>query len=130
MDNSFDPRALHQAAHIKGAHFLCTGDLREMSSPVPHMLPTREHLITHLTKLGVGLSKPIVCYDGQMGIWATRAAYVLSAWGAPDVRILDGGLKFWQAEGLPVESGDVAPSNDTNHNFAAQPSGVTSFENV
>ena len=83
-----------------------------------------------MKNLGVGLSKPIVCYDTQNGIWATRAAFTLNAHGHPDVRVLDGGLTFWQASGKPVESGAVAKGNDTNFGFEFHQDHVALFEEV
>ena len=59
------------------------------------MMPKTETVVAHMQNIGVGLTKPIVCYDQQIGIWATRAAFTLTAHGHPDVRVLDGGLPAW-----------------------------------
>jgi thiosulfate/3-mercaptopyruvate sulfurtransferase len=130
MDKSFDPVERHQATHIAGAHFLTLSDLCDKSSPYFLMMPHKDTVVAHMTNLGVGLSKPIVCYDTQNGIWATRAAFTLNAHGHPDVRVLDGGLIFWQASGKPVESGSVAKGNDTNFGFEFHQDHVALFEEV
>ncbi len=83
-----------------------------------------------MKNLGVGLSKPIVCYDTQNGIWASRAAFTLNAHGHPDVRVLDGGLTLWQASGKSVESGAVAKGDDTNFGFMFHRDHVACFEDV
>ena len=57
-----------------------------------------------MTNLGVGLDCNVICYDQQEGNWATRAAFILTAYGHKNVMILDGGMKKWLTEGLQTES--------------------------
>jgi len=94
------------------------------------MMPKKDTVVAHMSNLGVGLSKPIVCYDTQNGIWASRAAFTLNAHGHPDVRVLNGGLTFWQASGKPVESGPVAKGSDTNFSFEFHSERVALFEEI
>jgi len=49
---------------------------------------------------------PIVCYDNQGLFSVARAAWMFRYFGADNVRILNGGLKKWLAEGNPTLSGD------------------------
>ena len=47
----------------------------------------------------------IVCYD-NVGIFsAPRAAWMLRYFGAKNVRVLNGGMKKWKAEGRTTASG-------------------------
>jgi thiosulfate/3-mercaptopyruvate sulfurtransferase len=47
----------------------------------------------------------IVCYD-NVGIFsAPRAAWMLRYFGAKNVRVLNGGMKKWKAEGRKTASG-------------------------
>lgn len=59
----------------------------------------------HLDVLGRGLAGPVtlVCRSGQR---ATQAYEQLSAAGAKDLTVLDGGMTAWQAAGQPVQSTD------------------------
>lgn len=64
-------------------------------------------------------------------MFASRAAFVLAAWGGfPKVMLLDGGFKKWVADGMNVEEGEVAKGTDIALNFAKKLSKVTSFEEV
>jgi thiosulfate/3-mercaptopyruvate sulfurtransferase len=51
----------------------------------------------------------VVVYDAAPTGAAARAWWVLRWAGIDSVRVLDGGLAAWTAEGLPVESVDVRP---------------------
>jgi len=59
----------------------------------------------HLDVLGRGLAGPVtlVCRSGQR---ATQAYEQLSAAGAKNLTVLDGGITAWQAAGQPVQSTD------------------------
>ena len=59
------------------------------------MMPTEEQTRAHLSKIGVGMSKPIILYDQNNNMWAYRAAFVFKAWGFKDVHILEGGIQEW-----------------------------------
>jgi len=51
-----------------------------------------------MKKLKIHKSHDIVCYDAQGMFSVARAAWMLRYFGANNVRILDGGLKKWNAE--------------------------------
>ena len=76
----------HAAAAIAGSHLLPLDQLDE-----------------HADTLAAGLSTPItlVCRSGQR---ATQAHQRLTAAGATDLTVLDGGLNAWQAAGQPVDT--------------------------
>jgi thiosulfate/3-mercaptopyruvate sulfurtransferase len=92
------------------------------------MMPKEDHVRTHLSNIGVGLDKPVVCYDRTDNKFATRAAYVLKAWGFDNVKILDGGLKAWGDR--PTESGESNKGSGTNFNFHFRPELVASYEDI
>ena len=87
---------------------------RDTTSPYFLMLPNKEQATQHLQNRGVGLSKPVVCYDSQNGMWAARGMFILRALGFKDVKVLDGSLKAWADR--KTESGD-AKGNDTDFNI-------------
>ena len=60
-----------------------------------------------MVKLGVQKDQVIVVYDSHpLGLFgAPRCAWMLKYFGAQNVRILNGGLKKWRAEGREVAEG-------------------------
>jgi len=75
-------------------------------STLPHALPSLEVFKKCMIQLGVRKTDNIVCYDqhsfGMMAV--ARAAWMLRYFGCPNVRILNGGLKKWEAEGRTTYS--------------------------
>ncbi|MDB5417596.1 MAG: rhodanese family protein, partial [Phenylobacterium sp.] len=59
--------------------------------------------------LGLRRDAEIVVYDGQGIFSAPRVWWTLRVMGFPEVRVLDGGLPRWRAEGRPVEAGQASP---------------------
>lgn len=103
-----DPAAEHAARHIPGAAFFDIDGLSDPTTDLPHMLPTPAAFGTAMEALGVSRDMEIVVYDALGLFSAPRAWWMLRVFGAPNVRVLDGGLPQWLAEGRPVESGPVA----------------------
>ena len=56
-------RAQFEQNHPKGAVFLDLDNFRDKESPYAHMMPKEQQYLDHLKSLGVGDSKPIVCYE-------------------------------------------------------------------
>jgi thiosulfate/3-mercaptopyruvate sulfurtransferase len=50
-----------------------------------------------------------VVYDSGGWVAAPRAWWMFLSFGHSNVRVLNGGLKKWRAEGRPVESGKASP---------------------
>jgi thiosulfate/3-mercaptopyruvate sulfurtransferase len=75
------------------------------NSNLPHTLPPLDVFQAHLTKMYIDAHDYIVCYD-NVGIFsAPRAAWMLRYFGANNVRVLNGGMKKWKAEGRTTVSG-------------------------
>jgi thiosulfate/3-mercaptopyruvate sulfurtransferase len=92
-------------AHIPGAHYLhMVDDLSDPDGPFPYALPGAGHISALLRRLGVDNGDTIVLYGAAWPQVVTRAWWVLTASGAEDVRILNGGWQGWLAAGLPVTS--------------------------
>lgn len=100
-----DARAEYEAGHIAGAVFLDIDAVSDESSPLPHMLPLEHIFASRMQSLGLGDGHRIVVYDNSPLHSAARAWWMLKAFGARNVAILDGGLPKWTAEGWPLESG-------------------------
>ena len=74
-----------------------------------HPLPARADWAATLARLGVTTERAVVVYDGQGGMYAARAWWMLLWAGHRAVSVLDGGLAAWKAAGGAVDSGVVAP---------------------
>lgn len=61
--------------------FLDIDELQDKDAKVTHKLPTEEQYLAHMRKIGVGDSKPVICYDNGENRWAARACFILQYWG-------------------------------------------------
>ncbi|GLK69583.1 3-mercaptopyruvate sulfurtransferase [Hansschlegelia plantiphila] len=102
--------------HIPGAVFFDINVVADVSSGLPHMLPSPDAFSEAVGKLGVADRATIVAYDGAGLFSAARVWWTFRTMGATKVFVLDGGLPKWLAEGRPVESG---PSNRAPQSFHA-----------
>lgn len=100
-----DARKEFLSAHIPGAQFFDIDELSDTASSLPHMLPSPEKFSSRMRKMGVGDGKRIIAYDSTGLFSAARAWWMFKVFGHDDVAVLDGGLRKWLAEGLPVEEG-------------------------
>jgi thiosulfate/3-mercaptopyruvate sulfurtransferase len=53
--------------------------------------------------VGITPEKKVVFYDDISGMLAARGVWMLMYFSHPDVSILDGGMKKWKQENLPIE---------------------------
>lgn len=104
-----DARTEHEAAHIEAAVFLDLDEVVDPESPFPHMLPSEARFASRMQSIGGRDGQRFVVYDNSPLHSAARAWWMLKAFGAHHVAILDGGLQKWTAEGRPVEAGRSAP---------------------
>ena len=99
--------------HIPGAVFFDIDTIADRDAGLPHMLPKPELLAQEMTSLGLGDGMRFVVYD-VLGLFAAaRVWWTLRAYGAHDVRILEGGLMRWIVEGRPLETGAARPKPRT-----------------
>jgi thiosulfate/3-mercaptopyruvate sulfurtransferase len=97
------------AAHLPGAVFFDVDAVSDHSVPLPHMYPSAEQFARDVAALGISSSDTVVAYDSGGWVAAPRAWWMFLSFGLRDVKVLDGGLKKWQAEGRPVQSGKLTP---------------------
>nr|WP_320142375.1 3-mercaptopyruvate sulfurtransferase [uncultured Cohaesibacter sp.] len=108
-----DPKAEFARAHIPGAMFFDIDEIADLSTDLPHMLPSAELFSTELSKMGMSNGQTVVVYDG-VGIGsAPRLWWTFRVMGVKDVYILDGGLPKWKAEKRPVT--DVTQTRAPGH---------------
>lgn len=108
MPGQGDPAADFAAAHILGAVFLDLASLRDTDSRLPMMMPPEPVFAERMASLGIGNDSRVVVYDNSPYHTAARAWFMLTAFGARHVAILDGGFGKWRAEGRPTEAGQGA----------------------
>ncbi|MFE5871001.1 sulfurtransferase [Streptomyces roseifaciens] len=112
-------RPEYEAGHIPGAVYV---DLESELAGSPgkqgrHPLPGLGEFGAAMRRAGVGSGGDVVVYDGGQGWAAARAWWMLRWAGHPSVRVLDGGLAAWRAQGgevtagrTPVREGDFVPA--------------------
>lgn len=105
-----DALAEYRAQHIKGAVFFDIDAIAETASHLPHMLPDPTEFEAAVGALGIAEGDDIVVYDSAGLFSAARVWWTFRAMGALSVRVLDGGLPKWIAEGRPIAQGDLSPS--------------------
>ena len=108
-----DPRTGREgfmAAHIPGAVFFDIDGIADHATDLPHMLPSPQAFAAAAGALGLRRDATVVVYDGQGIFSAPRVWWTLRTMGFAKVRVLDGGLPKWRAEGRAVQSDGVAPA--------------------
>lgn len=98
-------RAHYDKGHIPSAGFAdLVNDLSDGDNPLQYSLPSPEQFSSAMGALGVGNNTRVVLYDGYNSAWAARVWWMLRWIGFDRVAILDGGLKAWVADGLPLST--------------------------
>lgn len=91
------------AGHIPGALHVPPGSITT-PAPTPGLLPEQDQLVQILGALGHQPQLHYILYDDEGGGWAGRFAWLLDSVGHHRYSYLNGGLKAWQAAGLPLEA--------------------------
>lgn len=106
-----DAHADFNTERLPGAVFFDLEAVSDRNTPYPHMLPSPGDFAETIGAMGVSDGDDIVVYDSQGLFSAARIWWALRVMGAKRVRVLDGGLPKWRAEGRPLEHGAVAPGS-------------------
>ena len=110
-----DTRARYAARHIPGAVFFNIDELSDLTSGLPHTLPSPDSFGASMSALGISETNTIVVYE-QTGVYsAPRAWWMLRTMGATDVSMLNGDLAAWIAAGLPTDATPVSRTRTTFH---------------
>ncbi len=97
------------AAHIPGAVFFDVDAVSDHGSALPHMYPEEQQFGRDVGALGISSDDLVVAYDSGGWVAAPRAWWMFLSFGHRNIKVLDGGLQKWRAEGRPVQSGAVSP---------------------
>jgi thiosulfate/3-mercaptopyruvate sulfurtransferase len=125
-----DPEAEYRASHIPGAVRFDIDTVKDRSSPLPHMLPSPEAFAAEVGAMGIGDGMTLVVYDGAGLFSAPRVWWTFRTFGAPDVRILEGGFPAWKTEGRPVETGEPRPREPRTFTARLDPAAVADADVV
>lgn len=125
-----DGRPDFETARLPGAVFFDLEASSDQESDLPHMLPPPDFFAARMGALGVTADHSIVVYD-TVGIRSSaRVWWMLRAMGAQDVRVLNGGLPKWRAEGRSVETGPESSSRPASFNPAPRADLVADLDAV
>jgi thiosulfate/3-mercaptopyruvate sulfurtransferase len=103
-------RDSYAAGHIPGAVFFDINAIADLSTGLPHMLPSPEAFAEMGGALGLDRGATIVVYDAHGIYSAPRVWWTLRVMAYPNVFVLDGGLKAWRAEGRALETHEAGPT--------------------
>jgi thiosulfate/3-mercaptopyruvate sulfurtransferase len=104
-------RQEYEAGHIPGAVYLdWTADITDPDDPIPAQVAPPERMASALGAAGIGNHTTVVAYDNHPASqFATRLWWALRYYGHDAVRVLNGGLAKWRAEGRPLTAGNILP---------------------
>ena len=125
-----DAAAEFAAGHIPGAIRFDIDAVKDMASPLPHMLPGAAEFAAKVGAMGIADNMTIVVYDGMGLFSAPRVRWTFRTFGAKDVRILDGGYPKWLLEGRATESGPARPRAAERFKAVFDVSAVASMADV
>jgi thiosulfate/3-mercaptopyruvate sulfurtransferase len=98
----------YEQSHLPGA--VAWNWTSQLSDGVRRDIASRDDFSALLSDSGIGRDTTIVLYGDNNNWFAAWAYWQLKLYGHQDVRILDGGRKYWLDQGLPLTT-DV-PSYD------------------
>ncbi|MBN9585385.1 MAG: 3-mercaptopyruvate sulfurtransferase [Afipia sp.] len=107
------PKDDYLQQHIPGAVFFDVDAVSDHSSPLPHMYPSAEQFGRDVGALGISNDDTVVVYDAGGWVAGPRAWWMFLSFGHANVRVLDGGLKKWLAEGRATDSDEASPKPAT-----------------
>lgn len=110
IDTGMDHKQAYLDSHIPGAIFFNITEIRSKTSNLSIGFPSLEEFREYMIALGIKNDGGVkVVYDRNI-ILTGRTWYLLRHFGVANVRILNGGLSKWLAEGRSVERGEPVES--------------------
>jgi thiosulfate/3-mercaptopyruvate sulfurtransferase len=105
-----DGHAIYLQGHLPGAvHASYPTDLGDPAQTPPNLIPGPEQMARTMSRLGISNDTLVVGYDDEGGHYASRLWLNLAYYGHDRMKVLNGGIQKWQAEGRPLVTGEVTP---------------------
>lgn len=109
-------RERYDQGHIPGAVYFDIDQIADPNTELSHMLPDPILFSSRVRKLGIGDGHRVVVYDSNSFFASARVWWMFRAMGHTDIKVLDGGLKAWEAIGGDLE--DLPPLPPERHHTA------------
>lgn len=103
-DTGRDSWSEYLAGHVPGARYVGFGSIANPNSPLDNTVPTASGFDARMGELGVANDSTVVLYDDSALHSAARLWFLFRLFGK-DVKVLDGGLAKWKAEGREEQQG-------------------------
>ena len=97
-----DYPAAYGRAHVPGAVGHLSDNVYLKTATGQTFLMGPQQFAETMAKMGIGEGTSVVVYDGYRSMLAARFWWALTHYGHRDVRVLNGGIHKWIAEGRPV----------------------------
>jgi thiosulfate/3-mercaptopyruvate sulfurtransferase len=84
-------------------------DLAANMPPAPNLYPNQEQFEQLMSRLGITPNTTVVAYDDSPGFFASRLLLIMELYGhdTGKLKLLNGGSKYWQSQGLPMSTTPV-----------------------
>lgn len=105
-----DPQAEFENSHLPGAQFFDIDVIAAPDTALPHMLPSATDFETAVSRLGIGNGSEIVVYDNNQFMASARVWWMFRTFGHEKIRVLNGGLQYWNHLGYPLSSRRQSPA--------------------
>src|SRR5690606_28865882 len=96
---------VYERGHIPGAQKLVWQT--DLVDTVSRDIASPEQFRNVARRLGIGGDETTVIYGDNSNWFAAWAAWVFDIYGIPNVKLLDGGRKKWEAEGRPLATAAI-----------------------
>ena len=87
---NFDVREAHIKARIPGSIYFNFAEIMDHNSPYNFMLPNENDFQESMKQMGVKKTDTIVCYDSLNLLAAPRVSWMMRAYGAKNVFVMNG----------------------------------------
>lgn len=116
-----DPWSEFLEKRIPKARFFDLDGIKDVTNPLPHMVPSPEVFAEAVGALGITNKTHVVCYDTYGMFSAARPWWMFRLYGHEKVSILDGGLPAWEMAGYETVGGSVETPATTEFTAGFRP---------
>ena len=103
----------YKKEHIKGSYFFDIELISNLSSNLPHSIPSKEYFIKKIKKYNIHNNTKIIAYGNKDIVGASRAWWMFKYFGFNNIFVLNGGLKKWKLENKSLTDKKSVYANST-----------------